>query len=233
MQAPEASSTTAVRITRPDLDLSELRRSFVDIPRDPYLTVGVRHRTQTRYRIEPDRLVALERVQLFQSTDINPLQQYGGIKREYPDLPGWLQTSSAFRALVDHWLSLVPVPVGEFSAHQIRTVGDGMPVPEGRHRDGYEYVAVFVVERHAIRDGCARTTVWDAATDEPVLQDVVLHDGEMVSFDDRLVLHDVTPLVPSGAVAKAYRDVIILTYPDHSKTLRHGKVVNGAGEAPA
>jgi hypothetical protein len=77
---------------------------------------------------------------------------------------------------------------------------------------------------------CARTTVWDAATDERIIDEVVLDDGEMVTFDDRLVLHDVSPLVPAGDVADAYRDVIILTYPDHSKTLEHGKVVTSAQE---
>jgi len=221
----EKTVTGKLQITRPDVDLVELQRTFDGIPRDPYLKVGVRHRTQSRFRYEPDRLVLLERVDLYQSEDINPLEQYGGIVRTYSDMPEWVQTSAAFRGFIDHWLSLVPVPVTEFSAHQIRTVGDGMPVPEGRHRDGYEFVAVYVVERKGITADCARTTVWDAATDELLVDGVVLDEGEMVSFDDRLVLHDASPLVPSGNVAHAYRDVIILTYPDHSKTLDHGKVV--------
>jgi hypothetical protein len=226
----EKTATSRVEITRPNADLAELQRTFDGIPRDPYLKVGVRHRTQSRFRYEPDRLVLLDRVDLYQSSDINPLEQYGGIVRTYPDMPAWVQTSPAFRAFIDHWLSLLPVPVTEFSAHQIRTVGDGSPVPEGRHRDGYEFVAVFVAKRHGITADCARTTVWDAATDERIIDEVVLDDGEMVTFDDRLVLHDVSPLVPAGDVADAYRDVIILTYPDHSKTLEHGKVVTSAQE---
>nr|MDT0658612.1 2OG-Fe dioxygenase family protein [Micromonospora sp. DSM 115978] len=226
----EKTATGVVQITRPEVDLAELQRTFDDIPRDPYLKVGVRHRTQSRFRYEPDRLALLDRVDLYQSEDINPLEQYGGIVRTYPDMPEWVQTSPAFRAFIDHWLSLVPVPVTEFSAHQIRTVGDGMPVPEGRHRDGYEYVAVYVVKRQGITADCARTTVWDVATDERIIDEVVLDEGELVTFDDRLVLHDVSPLVPSGDVADAYRDVIILTYPDHSKTLEHGKVVQSTGE---
>lgn len=220
-----------VRITRPDVDLAEIQRAFDGIPRDPYLKVGIRHRTQSRFRYEPDRFVLLERVDLYQSSEINPLEQYGGIIRTYPDMPEWVQTSPAFRAVIDHWLSLVPVAVEEFSAHQIRTVGDGMPVPEGRHRDGYEYVAVYVVKRQGITADSARTTVWDVATDERIIDEVVLRDGEMVCFDDRLVLHDVSPLVPSGKLADAYRDVIILTFPDHSKTVEHGKVVRHEGAA--
>ncbi|MFK4298181.1 hypothetical protein ABH924_003342 [Arthrobacter sp. GAS37] len=212
-----------VKITTPALDLYELQESFENIPLDKHFEGGYRHRTQSRFSFQDGTIVRLENVELFQSSDINPLENYGGIRRDYNDLPEGIEDNASFKALIQHWAAGIDAPAFNFSAHQIRTLGAGQPVPEGRHRDGYEYVGVFVVDRHDITDESALTSVWEIGTDKKIVDNVVLRPGELVSFDDRRVIHDASPLIPINE-STARRDVIILTYPDHREILEHGEV---------
>jgi hypothetical protein len=201
----------------PDVDLEQIKRSFENIPRDPHFEAGYRCRTQSRYRLQDGAMRLLDRFPLFQPSAINPLENYGGIVRDYDDLPAWLAESPHFLRLVKTWLSFVPYDVQDFSAHQIRTEGGGKPVPEGRHRDGYDHVALFVVNRHNISRQSARTTVWDSLTDARLLDNVLLEEGDLLCLKDTDVLHFTSALEPSADANDSYRDVIILTTPDHSK----------------
>lgn len=212
-----------VKITTPELALGELQASFENIPLDKHFKGGYRHRTQSRFAYQDGTIVRLENADLYQSSDINRLENYGGIRRDYNDLPEGIEDNAAFKALIEHWAEGIDKTSFNFSAHQIRTLGSGEPVPEGRHRDGYEYVGVFVVDRKDITDESALTNVWEIDTDTKIVDNVVLQPGQLVSFDDRRVIHDASPLVPVNE-STARRDVIILTYPDHREILENGEV---------
>ena len=212
-----------VRVTRPDLDLAEIQSAFDEIPLDRHFNGAYRHRTQSRFHFADGTITRLPKVDLFQSSEINKLENYGGIRREYDELPSGIEEWPSFRELVRHWAGQFGLDEFDFSAHQIRTRGSGEPVPEGRHRDGYQYVGVFVADRHKIAEDSALTNVWDINTDQKIITDVVIGAGELVSFDDRRVIHDASPLIPLDGDA-SHRDVLILTYPDHKEVLEHGEV---------
>lgn len=126
--------------------------------------------------------------------------------------------------LVSHWFGQFGRASGPVSVHQIRTLVNGDPVPEGPHRDGYQYVGVFVVSRVNVAPGSALTTVWNESTDEKLVSDVRMEPGTLLSFDDRKVVHDVGPVAPEASSFPGYRDVLILTFPDHGYVAEHGEV---------
>ena len=94
-------------------------------------------------------------------------------------------------------------------AHQFRidtTDGIGRPTPEGAHRDGVSLVAVFLVSRHHIKGG--ETRVFEA--DGPAGRRFTLDEPwSLLLLDDERVIHETTPIQPTGA--DAHRDTLVVT----------------------
>lgn len=210
-------------IIKPNLNLQVIQETFSKIPTDVHFSGSNRYRTQSRMKYNNGKIERLEVAPLFQSSKINKLENYGGIKRDYDELPEGIEENNEFIKLVEAWSDGRFGTEFEFSAHQIRTVDGGDPVPEGRHRDGYEFVGVFVANRWNLTQDSAATTVWDIHTDEVLYGPQSLEAGQMVVFDDRQVIHDASPLTPAGD-GGAGRDVFIFTYPDHKVILDQGEV---------
>jgi len=200
---------------KPDIDLSVIQRSFDEIPIDPHFEPGYRYRTQSLYEIMEDgQFKILHSKPLYQPTYINSYNNYGGKTREYDNLPTWLIDDSNFNALVNAWIDTLPGDIDRFSAHQIRTVSDGGEVvPEGRHRDGYDYIGVFIVNRKNITDDCAISIVWVGDTDHELFNGVV-EPGTLLSFDDKLLMHNVGSIKAKDGRKDCLRDVIIFTVPE-------------------
>jgi hypothetical protein len=94
-------------------------------------------------------------------------------------------------------------------AHQFRidtTDGIGRPTPEGAHRDGVNWVAVFLVGRHGIKGG--ETRVFDM--DSPRGQRFTLTEPwSLLVLDDSRVIHETTPIQPEQA--GGWRDTLVVT----------------------
>jgi hypothetical protein len=95
-------------------------------------------------------------------------------------------------------------------AHQFRidtTDGIGRPTPEGAHRDGVDFVAVFLVDRAGVKGG--ETRVFEAAG--PNGQRFTLTEPwSLLLLDDARVIHESTPIQP--ITADGHRDTLVLTY---------------------
>ena len=95
-------------------------------------------------------------------------------------------------------------------AHQFRidtADGIGRPTPEGAHRDGVDFVAVILIDRHAIKGG--ETRVFEA--DGPKGQRFTMFEPwTMLLLDDAAVIHESTPIQPLGE--NAHRDTLVLTW---------------------
>jgi hypothetical protein len=200
----------------PDVDITVLQRSFDHVPADRYFAEGQRFRTTSRVEITCDGFRLLPRMPLYQPPSVNKLTKYGGIERDYDDAPDMLIQSEAFQTMINDWLEMTGTKAKTFSVHQIRTTGTGCPVPEGRHHDGTDWTGLYVVKRHLIRDDSAVTTYWDA--DGQILLQDVLQEGELITFYDERYTHDTTALVPLDGAA--YRDVFVLTLPEHGDNIR-------------
>ena len=101
-------------------------------------------------------------------------------------------------------------PTWFVEAHQFRidtTDGIGRPTPEGAHRDGVDFVAVFLVDRQGIKGG--ETRVFESAG--PNGQRFTLTEPwSLLLLDDARVIHESTPIQPTGA--QGHRDTLVLTF---------------------
>ncbi|WP_417510872.1 2OG-Fe dioxygenase family protein [Methylophaga sp.] len=214
MDEPTLTSNEFILI-KPKLNNKKIKSLFDDIPYDPYFDGGYRYRSKSRIEIEPDgNLKFLERLDLYQPEHINSYQNYGGVSRSYQDIPEWSLTDSDFNILIKTWLATIPESITKISVHQIRTTSDlGKTVPEGRHRDGYDYIGLYVVSRDNITKNSALTNVWCNESDEVIFEDY-LSEGSLLSFNDNKVTHYTGDIIADNKQKQCSRDVIILTYPD-------------------
>jgi hypothetical protein len=120
------------------------------------------------------------------------------------------QVSSAARPATVRW---------HVEAHQFRidtTDGIGRPTPEGAHRDGVDFVAVFLINRVGIKG--AETRVFEANGPNG-LRFTLMQPWSVLLLDDARVIHESTPIQPlqplkmdGDADAGGYRDTLVLTY---------------------
>jgi len=209
------SAETVAEITKTSLsDLLALNIFWNDLPRDPYLKDGgrYRYRRHASYEIKDDALIAVPHRAHWQSVDYNAL--HGGIERWFEPMQAQLTSSPAWKSLLlgmAHVLnSLKPVNTWFVEAHEFRidtTDGIGRPTPEGAHRDGHDFVAVFILDRVGIKGG--ETRVFEA-NGSAGLRFTLSQPWSLLLMDDERMIHESTPIQPVGA--HGHRDTLVLTY---------------------
>lgn len=196
--------------------LDALASAWEQLPPDDYLRDGGRYRRRRHgcFVVGPDAIEQVAHRAHYQPLDYNAL--HGGLQRWFapiaPDTvaaPAWGQVLSAIGACLRQ---VRPVDRWFVEAHQFRidtTDGIGRPTPEGAHRDGVDFVAVFLVGRYAIRGG--ETRVFDA--NGPDGQRFTLTTPwSLLLLDDTRVIHETTPIQPQPGAGDGHRDTLVLTY---------------------
>lgn len=196
--------------------LAALEPSWNALLPDHYLRDGgsYRHRRHSCFVVDGDRIGQAPHRAHWQSEEYNAL--HGGMQRwfepitpEVVAMPAWGRLLGGLGAVFGQVREAHPWYV---EAHQFRIdTGDGIgrPTPEGAHRDGVDFVAVFVVDRCRIKGG--ETRVFDAAG--PAGQRFTLDaPWSLLLLDDTRVIHESTPIQPAGDDAEGHRDTLVLTY---------------------
>ena len=193
--------------------LQALQASWNDLPPDQYLKDGGRYRRRRHASLE----VNGQEVHLvphrahWQPLSYNAL--HGGMQRWFEPMSADVLAQPAWQALMK-WLAKVASSVQGAQtwyteAHQFRidtTDGIGRPTPEGAHRDGVNWVAVFLVGRQGIKGG--ETRVFDI--DSPRGQRFTLTEPwSLLLLDDQRVIHETTPIQPLQA--QGWRDTLVIT----------------------
>lgn len=166
---------------------------------------------------------AMEEIRLLPQTsfvqpqDSNPL--FIGMKRTFEPLTDSFVVDPVFQAVMrligkvstaldNHvlWKSYV---------HLFRVVAsaemEGLPTPEGRHRDGVTLVSSLLIGRENVAGG--ESSVFDP--DGRLLLTTTLNEpGTLLLCDDRRTLHSVSPFRPLDRSRPAYRDVLVITFMD-------------------
>jgi hypothetical protein len=193
--------------------LAALCATWDDLPPDTYLKDGgkYRRRRHSCFVVEGGQVRLSPHRAHWQPLAYNAL--HGGMQRWFePVLPS-TRDNPAWRALL-LWLAQVadalrgPQP-WFVEAHQFRidtTDGIGRPTPEGAHRDGVDFVAVFLVGRSGIKGG--ETRVFDAAGPGGV-RFTLSESWSLLLLDDARVIHETTPIQPLEA--GGHRDTLVLT----------------------
>ena len=194
--------------------LATLANFWNDLPPDDYLKDGGRYRFRRHscFVADGDQLTQAPHRAHWQPLDYNAL--HGGIERMFAPIAPEVAGHETWRALMLGLSGLASRLKGQrpwfIEAHQFRidtASGIGRPTPEGAHRDGVDLVAVFLVDRHAIKGGESR--VFEAQG--PNGQRFTMHEPwTLLLLDDARVIHETTPIQPEGA-SPGHRDTLVVT----------------------
>ena len=196
-------------------ELQSLSHDWDNMPTDNYLKDGghYRRRRHSSFVFEHNTLTQVPHRAHWQSLEYNAL--HGGMQRWFEPMHAstvatlaWskllialAQTATQVRASTDmKWC---------IEAHQFRidtTNGIGRPTPEGAHRDGVDFVAVFMVNRLGIKGG--ETRVFEA--NGPKGERFTLSEPwSLMLLDDTRMIHESTPIQP--LTEGGHRDTLVLT----------------------
>ena len=202
--------------------------SWNDLDTDEYMADGGRYRRRRYACFSMDGLAATRQPHRphYQSLGYNGLN--GGIDRWFAPVDSRIGGHPLLARLLERLSATFAEAAGLapntaawlVEMHQFRIVADprraGLPTPEGRHRDGVDWVAVVLVGRCNVAGGV--TAVTDGAGRD--LGTFTLETPlDTVLLDDHRVWHGVTPVHPVDDAAPAHRDVLVLTFRDRAAPL--------------
>jgi hypothetical protein len=195
-------------------DLLDLGVHWQDLPRDPYLKDGGRYRFRRHasYTASGSELKMAPHRAHWQSLDYNAL--HGGIERWFEPITQALANDLRWQAVIKNTAellsSLKPVTTWFIEAHQFRidtSDGIGRPTPEGAHRDGVDFVAVFLIDRNDIKGG--ETRIFEVNTSAG-LRFTLTEPWSVLLMNDERMIHETTPIQPTKP--HGYRDTLVLTF---------------------
>ena len=196
-------------------ELQALSPDWDNMPPDDYLKDGGRYRRRrhSSFVFENGELHQVTHRAHWQSLDYNAL--HGGMERWFEPMRAPTVTTPAWTKLLTALAQTASEVRGTrntkwcIEAHQFRidtTDGIGRPTPEGAHRDGVDFVAVFMLGRVGIKGG--ETRVFDAHG--PQGERFTLSEPwSLMLLDDTRVIHESTPIQPLAE--GGHRDTLVLT----------------------
>ncbi|MBC3272858.1 2OG-Fe dioxygenase family protein [Pseudomonas sp. SWRI81] len=201
-------------------DCRAFNATWERLPRDGYLHAqnGVRERRicKFEYRHRAHQWTPLPDCHFFQAQAHNPL--LGGVQRTYTRSEAAFIDSAVLRTLLAADLALMELTVGPrdwlVTCHQFRILCDernaGHATPEGRHRDGHDFVFQHLIQRQQVTGGESRIF---AEEGDCVFSATLTDYMETVVLNDRILLHEVSPLQTSGMHSdRGSRDMLIIDF---------------------
>ena len=195
-------------------ELTALAPAWNDLAIDHYLKDGghYRRRRHSCFVQDAATLTQAPHRPHWQPLAYNAL--HGGMQRLFEAVDPAIVQQPAWQKLllaVGHICSaLKGQRAWHIEAHQFRIDtedGIGRPTPEGAHRDGVDFVAVFLVGRSNIKGGETRVFEADGPNGKRF---TMLEPWTVLLLDDARVIHESTPIQPVGDYG--YRDTLVLTY---------------------
>lgn len=197
-------------------ELQALSPSWDDLAPDRYLKDGghYRRRRHSCFVVEAGQVVQSPHRAHWQSVEYNAL--HGGMLRWFEPVTEPVVAAPAWARLIAALGQLFSAVKGEarwhVEAHQFRidtSDGIGRPTPEGAHRDGVDFVAVFLVGREGIKGG--ETRVFQA-TGPDGQRFTLSQPWSVLLLDDQRMIHESTPIQPLVEGEAGHRDTLVLTY---------------------
>ncbi len=200
--------------------LVSLDEGFAGLPVDPYTPGDFRYRRYSAFRLADGRVELLPPETFTQGKDINRF--LGDVERTYEPIEETTWGSPAFAAMLAHFEEHTAVRIGaHIGVHQVRVYErDGAALtPEGRHQDGFDRIAVYMIGRQNLDGGNLRLS--ESATAEAFLE-LPLMPGDYVVLNDRALFHNASPIERIDPAQEGYADFFVATSCDDSATVtRH------------
>lgn len=188
------------------------------MPADTYMADGgsYRRRRHGVFDVGARSIMPVPGQPHYQSRDHNRLN--GGVERWFAPLSEEVASSTILPRILEYcreaYGSLAPAARRwRAEVHQFRieaTCHDpGLPTPEGLHRDGVVAGLVMLIACDGVDGGVTR--LWTGEGGH--LASFAMNDpGESLFFDDRRLLHEVTPVNAVTQVCGGHRDVLVVTF---------------------
>ena len=193
-----------------------LHASWHDLPPDLHLRDGGHYRFRRHSCFTLDTVTG-ELTQTPHRAHWQPITYnalHGGFERWFEPITPAVSQHPVWQRLLRQIGSLLaeakPTPTWFIEAHQFRvdtTGGIGRPTPEGAHRDGVDFVAVLMLQRHQVKGG--ETRVFEADGPNGV-RFTLQEPWSTLLLDDERVIHESTPIQPVGD--HGWRDTLVLTF---------------------
>ncbi len=202
-------------------DWSSFAESWNHLELDEHMADGgrYRHRRHAVFAAGTDGPIERRPPQPhYQALDYNPLN--GGVARWFAPITDTVGAGSTLRTILEFSRALFSrLATGEehprwkIEVHQFRIEAqpgrDGLPTPEGMHRDGVDFVLVLLVNRENIASGTTSIHGPDGRERGRFTLTLPL-DAALV--DDARVAHGVTAVNAVNPARPAYRDVLVVTF---------------------
>lgn len=197
-----------------NVDISTLQATFPELPADPYADDRLRSRCYSRFKmLENGALERRSHKEFMQTSDIN--DYVGDLDRKYEEIPDHVMQNQAFLEMFKQFITRTNISSESIiEAHQIRWHCHNnikMPAPEGNHQDGFDYIAIFLVNQKNVDGG--EIMAFPKKESPPIFKKR-LEAGEYVVLNDRDIFHNASPLVPTVNSDGGFWDLIVLTAND-------------------
>jgi hypothetical protein len=207
-----------------DADWRRFAAHWDELVLDPYIGAApadqFRYRRYGRFALHhkpstaglPITLTVLPN-QLFQQ-DAEFVKRYHGRARQLESATDGFLGDPVLHKLIayDHAVLPDPPDVCEVGLHAIRVVVepglDPRPTPEGRHRDGHDFIAMHLIGKRGCRGG--ETLVYEQGAPGVVARLTLTDPLDTLMVDDSVVEHEVTRLEPIESAGS--RDVLLVAF---------------------
>jgi hypothetical protein len=195
-------------------DFAAFAEQWNNLPPDPYLTNGNPFRFRRHARVifdaDADAMEILPPGGYRQASENNSL--FGGITRRFAPVEWTSPATRLVTALVrTSVIDVLGLPGRNLvNLHQVRIVGGpehaGTPVPEGPHKDGFDFISIHLIDRDV--DGGGETALFseDGNTTKLTLTERM----ESVYVNDRRMSHDTSSI--DGHNRQVHRDVLLMSF---------------------
>ena len=192
----------------------DLLNSFDRLPGDKYIKYPVKNYRLRRFSkcIINENIIKNIDDKEFHQKKLNN-RFLGGVKRLY--LPIEKKIFNNFtKMIIKNFNFITENKKLEIGLHQIRvSCGSnyvGYPVPEGWHRDGFDYVSIINFRSSNIEGGISR--IRSNIGQNADTYSCFLKSGEYLFFNDKKFYHFADPINVTKSKKSGYRDILVITF---------------------
>jgi hypothetical protein len=195
-------------------DYKAIQKSFEKLPLDPFIVFSVknfRSRRFSRLIFNKNKFKNNSNTIFLQREKNNRL--VGGLERKFKPIEENIKKKFQ-QVIIENFDFLINNKKIEIGLHQIRiTCGKnyvGYPVPEGWHRDGFDFISIINFKSSNIEGGITR--IRDSITQNSDSYSCFLQSEEFLFLNDKKFFHYTDPINVINEKFIGFRDNLVLTF---------------------